>query len=67
MRTEQEIKRLEELSGLVRMGEPIDFGDALDVIDYQTELAANRAKNVSLFGRIKQGIVDWCDTIRGVR
>jgi len=60
MRTEQEIKRLEELSDQVRMGIPIDFSEAIEVIEYQTELAEIRANSVSLVRR-------WWDTIRGVR
>ncbi len=67
MRTEQEIKRLEELSDQVRMGIPINFSDALEVVEYQTELAEIRASSVSLVSRWWAPIRDWLDTIRGVR
>ena len=67
MRTEQEIKRLEELSDQVMMGIPVDFSEALEVIEYQTELAAVRASSVSLASRWWAPIRNWLDTIRGVR
>jgi len=46
--------RLEELSDKVRMGIPINFGEALEVIAYQDELRAEReaAKAKTLLGRM---------------
>ena len=38
-------QRLEMLSDKVRMGEPIDFADAIDVIDYQMKLKQERINN----------------------
>lgn len=35
-------ERLERLSDKVRMGEPIDFNDAIEVIDYQMKLKQER-------------------------
>lgn len=35
-------ERLEELSNKVRNGEPIGFGEALEVIEYQQALKANK-------------------------
>jgi hypothetical protein len=37
--------RLEMLSDKVRRGEPIDFGDAIEVIDYQMKLKQDRIDN----------------------
>lgn len=38
----EKIQRLEELSDKVRKGEPIGFGEALEVIEYQQALKANK-------------------------
>jgi hypothetical protein len=35
-------RRLEELSDKVRMGEPIDYNDAVEVIEYQEKLREYR-------------------------
>jgi len=35
-------ERLEMLSDMVRMGEPIDFHEAIEVIDYQMKLKQER-------------------------
>ena len=45
--------RLEMLSDKVRMGEPIDFADAIDVIDYQMKLKQERINN-SWFNRVRR-------------
>ena len=37
--------RLEMLSDKVRMGEPIDFHEAIEVIDYQMKLKQERINN----------------------
>jgi hypothetical protein len=37
--------RLEMLSDKVRMGEPIDFAEAIEVIDYQMKLKQERINN----------------------
>ena len=37
--------RLEMLSDKVRMGEPIDFQEAIEVIDYQMNLKQERINN----------------------
>jgi len=44
-------KRLEFLSNQVRKGIPIDFGEAIEVIDYQTYLKKNKP--------IKKNILNW--------
>lgn len=38
----EKIQRLEELSDKVRNGEPILLGEALEVIEYQRALKANK-------------------------
>lgn len=38
-------ERLEMLSDKVRMGEPIDFSEAIEVIDYQMKLKQERINN----------------------
>ena len=38
----EKIQRLEELSDKVRNGEPIGFSEALEVIEYQQALKANK-------------------------
>ena len=38
-------ERLERLSDMVRMGEPIDFCEAIEVIDYQMKLKQERINN----------------------
>lgn len=38
--------RLEELSDKVRMGIPISFSEALEVIEYQETLRAEREKSI---------------------
>ena len=38
-------ERLEMLSDKVRMGVPIDFSEAIEVIDYQTKLQQERKNN----------------------
>ena len=38
-------QRLEMLSDKVRMGEPIDFSEAIEVIDYQMKLKQERINN----------------------
>jgi hypothetical protein len=45
--------RLEMLSDKVRMGEPIDFADAIDVIDYQMKLKQERINN-SWINRVRR-------------
>ena len=42
MKMDMRDERLEELSDKVRMGFPIDFLDALEVIDYQEKLRKNK-------------------------
>ena len=44
--------RLEQLSDMVRAGQPIDFSEALEVIAYQETLKLER-KRSSLFYKIK--------------
>ena len=46
-------ERLEILSDKVRKGEPIDFIEALEVIEYQTQLKNNRKEN-SITEKIKR-------------
>jgi hypothetical protein len=48
--------RLEELSDKARMGIPIDFAEALEVIEYQETLRAEREakKDKTLFGRLRR-------------
>ena len=38
-------ERLERLSDMVRMGEPIDFAEAIEVIDYQMKLKQEQINN----------------------
>ena len=38
-------ERLEMLSDKVRMGKPIDFSEAIEVIDYQMKLKQERINN----------------------
>ena len=38
-------ERLEMLSDKVRMGEPVDFSEAIEVIDYQMKLQQERKTN----------------------
>jgi len=45
--------RLEMLSDKVRRGEPIDFADAIDVIDYQMKLKQERINN-SWINRVRR-------------
>jgi len=45
--------RLEMLSDKVRMGEPIGFNEAIDVIDYQMKLKQERINN-SWFNRVRR-------------
>jgi len=56
-------QRMEELSDLVRRGIPIDFGDAIAVIDYQTKLREEKhipsrssliGKAGAFFSKLKQ-------------
>ena len=48
--------RLESLSNKVRYGEPISFLEAIAVINYQTQLKAERdaRRENSFFGRLKR-------------
>ncbi len=46
-------ERLEMLSNKVRMGEPIDFIEALEVIEYQEQLKKYRKEN-SIIEKIKR-------------
>ena len=46
-------ERLEILSDKVRRGEPIDFIEALEVIEYQTQLKKHRKEN-SITKKIKR-------------
>ena len=46
-------KRLEQLSEKVRMGIPIEFTEALEVIEYQENLKKNKKKS------FVRRIVDW--------
>ena len=46
-------ERLEMLSDKVRMGEPIDFIEALEVIEYQEQLKKYRKEN-SIIEKIKR-------------
>lgn len=47
-------QRLEELSDLIRSGVPVDFSQAIEVIDYQERLkAAKKAeRDRTLFGKL---------------
>jgi hypothetical protein len=42
-------ERLEMLSNKVRMGQPIDFLEALEVIEYQEQLKLEQRKNSFLY------------------
>ena len=46
-------ERLEMLSDKVRMGVPIDFAEAIEVIDYQMKLQQER-KNNSWINRVRR-------------
>ena len=46
-------ERLEMLSDKVRMGVPIDFSEAIEVIDYQMKLQQER-KNNSWMNRVRR-------------
>jgi len=52
-------ERLEALSDKVRRGIPIDFGEALEVIDYQKRLQAEREERRSktLLGRVMRWVL----------
>lgn len=52
-RTDSEIKYLEEMSDKVRMGIPIDYIDAINVLLYQEELTQKRRYN-SPMNRLKR-------------
>ena len=41
----EELNRLEILSDMVRKGQPIDFSEAIEVINYQENLKLERKKN----------------------
>ena len=45
MRAEIKDDRLEILSDMVRKGQPIDFSEAIEVINYQENLKLERKKN----------------------
>ena len=51
-------ERLEALSDKVRMGIPIDFSEALEVIDYQERLRAEREakRGKTIIGRLVRWI-----------
>lgn len=46
-------ERLERLSDKVRRGEPIDFAEAIEVIDYQMKLKQDRINN-SWLNRVRR-------------
>ena len=46
-------ERLEMLSDKVRMGEPIDFNEAIEVIEYQEQLKQERKAN-SFVSRVQR-------------
>ncbi len=46
-------ERLEMLSDMVRKGEPIDFSEAMEVIEYQEQLKVER-KNNSFLTKVKR-------------
>ena len=46
-------KRLEDLSDKVRSGEPIEFAEAIEVINYQENLQRERTAN-SFVARLKR-------------
>lgn len=46
-------ERLEQLSDKVRMGTPIDFMEALEVIEYQENIKKNKKKS------FVRRIIDW--------
>ena len=52
-------ERLEQLSDDVRSGVPIGFREALEVIDYQEGLKAERerARAATLFGKVRSWFV----------
>ena len=45
MKTQMKDDRLEILSDMVRKGQPIDFSEAIEVINYQENLKLERKKN----------------------
>jgi hypothetical protein len=47
--------RLEILSDMVRKGQPIDFSEAIEVINYQENLKLERKKN-SFMHKVKRWI-----------
>ena len=49
-------KNLEELSDLVRKGQPIDLSDAIKVIEYQTELKHSRMERTNKRLRILKSL-----------
>lgn len=60
-------KRLEDLSDLVRKGDPIDLSDAIKVIKYQTELKHSRMERTNKQLRILKSIsAVVCSAIGGM-
>lgn len=53
-------ERLELLSDKVRKGQPVDIGEALEVIEYQKQLKATQPQPL-----LKQ-FLNWCRTITGI-
>lgn len=49
-------KRLEDLSDLVRKGQPIDLSDAIKVIKYQTEIQKDRTERTTKRLRILKSL-----------
>ena len=45
IKTQMKDDRLEILSDMVRKGQPIDFSEAMEVINYQENLKLERRKN----------------------
>ena len=60
-------KRLEDLSDLVRKGQPIDLSDTIKVIEYQTELKHSRMERTNKRLRIIKSIVAVvCSAVGGM-
>jgi len=54
MKTQMKDDRLETLSDMVRKGQPIDFSEAIEVINYQENLKLERKKNSFMYKVFKR-------------
>jgi len=54
MKTQMKDDRLEKLSDMVRKGQPIDFSEAIEVINYLENLKLERKKNSFMYKVFKR-------------